>query len=446
MMRYFIVTILTVFSLHSAVFAQCNINVSISQLPTNVCRGTSFSLTANVSTSGVSFSWKGPNNFTSTNQTAIVPSAVATHTGKYTVIATKLGCPTDSDTITVVVRIPPAKPVINTNAPICIGDTLIINTGGNPTYKAKVWGPNIFSDTLLVASIPNASKANTGAYRAVHIDTLGCISDTGTYTIPAFAINTRPATPTISGNSVMCKGDTLKLLGSPAGIGETYVWTGPFTGQLHIQNIISPHYMVVGRHMFILALDSMGCSSVPDTMVVEVNPTTNPSVIISAKPGFYVGMFTPVTLTANGQDTSYNIAYQWRKNGRDIIGAVNKTHSVTFGVDVVPGDFINVWMSTTPTCAAKDTVLSNPIAFTHKMSVNNVAAQQLQFYPNPVKDMLTVKSSSIQQEVIITTITGVKVSAPIQYTSDQVRVNTTALQPGIYIIRMGNEVARFTKE
>src|SRR5690606_766066 len=133
------------------------------------------------------------------------------------------------------------------------------------------------------------------------------------------------------------------------------------------------------------------CHSVPDTAIVDVYPTNKPTVIISANPGYIVGIYTPVTLTANVTDSSINMLYQWRKNGRDIFGETNKSVSLVFGVDIKEGDFISVWISSTPSCSGTDTILSEQVAVTHKVSVEDIESSKIALYPNPVQNILTVQ-------------------------------------------------------
>lgn len=446
-MKYFFSGCFITMLFYTQINAQCNIDIEIAQFPDTICSGTGFTLVANVGTSGVTYKWSGPAGFNRTGQNETVTNATGINSGIYKVVGTKAGCPSDSDTINITVHIPPAKPVINAGVPMCIGDTLYLNTTpstGGTGLKTKIWGPAGFNDTLLLSHIPLAGKANTGEYNSVHIDTFGCVSDTGSVTIAPTDINTRPATPVVSSNSPLCKGDTLKIFSTPAGIGEDYNWIGPFVGQIHTQNILQANYISTGRHTYILTVDSMGCHSIPDTAIIDVYPVVNPTVSISAKPGFYIGQYTPVTLTANILDSSINVSYQWRKNGKDIPGEVFKTLNLVFGVDIQQGEFISVWVSSGPTCSPTDTVLSAFVAFTPN-SVDELKTSNLAIYPNPVNDMLVVKGIQ-QQEIHVSTITGATIVLPVKNEGNNMHINTTQLPSGIYLIRIGDKAARFMKE
>lgn len=448
-LKYFFTGCLIAMMCASQIHAQCNIDIDIKQFPDTICSGTDFTLSANVGTTGVTYTWSGPAGFNRSGQNEIVTNATTTNGGLYKVVGAKTGCPSDSDTLRVVIRVSPAKPVIKAGVPMCIGDTLTISNsqGTTPSWlKPQIWGPSGFTDTLFTSKIENASKANAGMYSAVHIDTFGCVSDTAHLTIADTSINTRPATPVLSGNTTLCKGDTLKIFSTAAGPGEKYTWQWPYAGVGRTQNIMIPNYPDVGRDTFILTIDSLGCKSIPAVRIIEVLPTTNPTVSISANPGFFVAMYTPVILTANIKDRSINSTYQWRKNGQDIFGEVNRTLNVVFGVNVVQGDFISVWISSKPTCTANDTALSKFVAFTPNNIQETTNSNSISVYPNPVSDILYVDNIDISQPLTITTITGKTITLPVEHSGNRLQINTTSLPVGMYIIKIEEKTTRFVKQ
>ena len=64
-----------------------DLSVEVSANPT--CEGGDLELTATPSTSGVTYSWTGPNNFTSTEQNPVITGAGADDAGTYTVVVTE---------------------------------------------------------------------------------------------------------------------------------------------------------------------------------------------------------------------------------------------------------------------------------------------------------------------------------------------------------------------
>jgi uncharacterized repeat protein (TIGR01451 family) len=71
-------------------YLQTNVAAAIQTGP--YCRGQSYQLTATSTTPSVSYSWTGPNGFTSTIATPTINSATAANSGTYTVTASQGGC------------------------------------------------------------------------------------------------------------------------------------------------------------------------------------------------------------------------------------------------------------------------------------------------------------------------------------------------------------------
>ena len=448
-LRYISGVFVALFLLQNVAHAQCTINASIVQFPDTLCVGDTLAFTANVGTNGVTFAWTGP-SFAATGQNVTLPNVTIANTGTYRVIASKTGCPSDTDTVNIVINPLPATPVVSANTPLCVGDTLRLKTASGASTNGQsvsIWGPASFMDTLFESVIENASKANTGMYSAIVTDSFGCVSDTGHFTIPFLSINGRPAKPTGSSNSPICKGDTMKLMSTAAGAGENYTWEGPFGQKYTLRNVTIDGYTLTGRSLFTITIDSMGCKSEPDTVYFDTYPDEAPTVSISADPGFYVGIYKEVTLTASVVDTSLTTFYQWRKNGQDIIGQTGKTMKVSVGVDVMEGEFISVWASTTPSCAGADTASSPITAFTINTGVEELGnANTLRAFPNPVHDVLIIEDLQKGVTPALYNVTGTLMQVATVQVGKQLQIDMSLLPSGIYIIRAGERSARVYKD
>ncbi|MCB0696610.1 MAG: T9SS type A sorting domain-containing protein [Chitinophagaceae bacterium] len=440
-MRYTIaallIAIIMLQGVHSS--AQCTISVSIVQFPDTICEGASFTLSANTGTAGVNFQWSGPGNYSNTGQNITIPISTKSHAGTYKVVATKTGCTSDSDTVAITVHYKPDIPGIQTNGIICIGDTMKLTLKPYPSRVGQTfmwWGPAGFSETDTFAFIPNASKANAGNYFSLATDTFGCVSDTGKYVRAPETINTRPATPVASGINQICKGDTLKITGPAILTGQKYHWNGPASLTFSTKDISLANYTLTGINSFILTVDSMGCYSEPDTVDINVLPTSAPKVTISANPGFIVGPNADVTLTANPVDTGLNIQYQWKINSNDVNGATNKTFKVTTLVDVTHGDAISVGITTGPTCNSTKTVVSAPVVINIDLGVDDVNTDdEVAIYPNPAGNVIHIdlKTEELINAIICNTTGQVMVNTNL---SEKETVNISKLTPGAYYIRL----------
>jgi hypothetical protein len=72
---------------------------------------------------------------------------------------------------------------------------------------------------------------------------------------------------------------------------------------------------------------------------------------------------------------------------------------------------------------------------------------ELHVYPNPVKNSLNIETANISaaEEVLVFDILGNKVLSE-RISEKQFSLSTTALHPGVYFIKVGNQVKRVIKE
>ena len=81
--------------------------------------------------------------------------------------------------------------------------------------------------------------------------------------------------------------------------------------------------------------------------------------------------------------------------------------------------------------------------FTIIDNVAEVDNQQFTVYPNPTNDVLKIGNISDNQPVTIYSVDG-KIIKKIEV-SDEAEINVSDLQPGLYIIGVGNEYSKFIK-
>lgn len=237
--------------------ASASVNGSSS---TTICQGTSATLNA-TGTFGVppyTYTWNpGGLNGASVN---VSPSTSTT----YTLTVTDACSQTSNANVTVNVTPQPATPSINSNSPICAGQTLNLST---PSAGNYYWtGPNGFTSTIQNPSIPSASAANAGTYN-LYIIQSGCSSVVATHNV---VINPVPATPVAGGNSPICEGEALNLTGSG---GSNYFWTGPNSFTSSTQNPVINPANTSHSGNYSLASIAAGCTSAVANYNVVVNST-----------------------------------------------------------------------------------------------------------------------------------------------------------------------------
>jgi uncharacterized delta-60 repeat protein len=146
-------------------------NLTIKALPnptassnSPVCVGNSLNLSATTVT-GATYSWTGPNGFTSTLQNPVIGGVAAAAAGTYSVTATANGCAGPARTTTVVVNAAIANNTISSNQAITIGQTPAALTGTTPTGG----NGNYFyqwqsSTTSATSGFSNISSATADSY------------------------------------------------------------------------------------------------------------------------------------------------------------------------------------------------------------------------------------------------------------------------------------------
>ena len=235
-----------------------------------VCQGSTLNLTAS-NIAGATYTWTGPNGFTSNLQNPNINSVTLADSGTYSVFASISGCVSDTGTTYVVVIATPALPVVASNSPVCSDSTLFltVDTVSGASYS---WtGPNGFSSTAADTSITNATSAASGTYTVV-ISVAGCQSGRG---VTSVVVNTTPS-PVATNNGPVCSGSFINLYASTIA-NATYVWSGPngFTANVQNPSISGAVASDSGVYSVIAYLN--GCASAPGTTTVGVNSTPAPN-------------------------------------------------------------------------------------------------------------------------------------------------------------------------
>ncbi|MES2681219.1 MAG: T9SS type B sorting domain-containing protein [Bacteroidota bacterium] len=245
-----------------------------------ICFNQNMNLTAN---GGFSYDWSGPLGFASNIQSPVIPNAVTSMSGQYSVTVTSaVGCTnTGISNITVLSII---TPTIHTSDPICFGGPLSFTAAGASTYSWS--GPNAFSTLNPYPVRNNLTYADGGIYTL-----LGAIgSCTGSTNM--FILVKTPPNATAYNSSPVCHGFPVTF--SATG-GVTYTWTGPsgfFTSNPN--HVIPIMYLNNAGGYTLAATGTNNCVS-----RIVSNVTVNPLPIIPVI-NLTVCLYSPVNLTSGG--------------------------------------------------------------------------------------------------------------------------------------------------
>ncbi len=250
-----------------------------------VCLGAPINLT---SSGGTTYSWTGPNSFSSSLQNPTIPSAAVANAGVYTVNVTSLGC---SQTATVSVTITTPTTTATNTGPYCAGNSIQLNS---PTATSYSWtGPSAFSSSAQNPNIPSSTTAMTGIY-TVSANIGGCIATATTMV----TVNALP-TPSPTNTGPYCPGNTIQL---NVGSFSTYTWSGPSSFSSNLQNPTQSNAQTTnGGNYIVTVTNAAGCTNTAVTNVI-VNPT--PVVVIGSNSP--VCLNSPINLTSNG-----GTGYSW---------------------------------------------------------------------------------------------------------------------------------------
>lgn len=231
----------------------------------------------------------------------VTPPAGQPSTSYYAAITGTSGCGAalaSTDTVVVLQTIVPPITASN-NGPICSGNTLTLGCLPGTAGATYSWtGPGGFTSTLQNPTIASTTTANSGVY-TVTATIAGCSSAPATTTA---IVNLTPVTPAAAATTPICSGNTLNL--STTSTGPSYNWSGPggFTSTLQNPSIASVTTGATGTYS-VTATSAAGCTSLPGTVNVTVNPT--PVAPTVANQSICFGMTATLTASVSGP------VYEW---------------------------------------------------------------------------------------------------------------------------------------
>jgi len=274
-----------------------------------VCQNSTLSFSATDATAGVSWTWLGPNSFSSSVSSPSRTNVPFADSGTYYVFATDgSGCTSNVVTLNVTVKPIPVNPTAGSNSPVCQGSTLVFNANDSTTGATYAWtGPGFPSGSVLQnPAIANVPPTASGLY-TVYAVLNGCQS-----TLPATVsvyVKWTPGTPTLTTNSPICNGmgynpNILTMNVSDTSTGVTYSWSGPnafsvFNDPATTQSIINPPFLDSGIYTVYATLN--GCNSLPASQRVVIKPTpVRPAVSPTFTKYCQFDIATPLSATGTG--------------------------------------------------------------------------------------------------------------------------------------------------
>lgn len=283
----------------------------------NPCPGAAFNLFSTAVTGGT-YSWTGPNGYTSSAQNPTgVTASLTPGTYTYTVtVTTPLTTCTSTTTITVL-----PLPVVNAGADqtVCQGGSVTLSGAGAVSYG---WNNGVTNATAF-------TPAATQTYTVTGTDASGCINTDQVIV----TVNPLP-TVNAGADQAVCIGGSVTLTGSGA---AGYGWNNGVANGVAFTPAATQTYTVTGT-------DANGCINT-DQVVVTVNPL--PAITAGADQVICLG--TPATLSGGG-----GVSYTWTNgvtNGSSFNPGLGTTTYTVTGTDAngcINTDIVTIEVVTPP--------------------------------------------------------------------------------------------------
>ncbi|MDQ3110806.1 MAG: T9SS type A sorting domain-containing protein [Bacteroidota bacterium] len=411
---------------------------------TPICTGSTLNLTAST-VSGATYSWTGPNSFTSSSQNPSITNCTTAMTGTYSVTATANGCTSTAGTKAITVNAIPSAPTASSNTPVCQGSTinLTASTISGATYS---WtGPLSFSSSTQNPSRTGASVDMAGTY-SVTATVNGCIGSTGTttVTVPNFA------SIGVGGSTTFCSGGSVPLYAS-TGTGYSWQWIRDNSNITTGGTANNYTALVAGSYQ--VRIYNGTCYAWSAATIVTINS----SLAATVTPAGPTTVCYPATVLLYG-NTCSGYTYQWQKKDANgvyqiVSGATNANYTAT-----TTGWYqVRTTLSGSSAWSSGVNVIINQCrlsgsATDSSTSVVSESAPDLSVYPNPTTGEFTIAINSSDEAEQFVQIEVLNAMGQLVYYATQVSVKGPLMEipisldanypDGLYIVKVkvGNNV------
>ncbi len=239
-----------------------------------ICRGQKLVLKTNT-IPNATYTWGGPNNFSSSVQNPVISKTGVADSGYYIVNAIVDGCKSLPDTVKVAYKPMPDIISASANTPVCEGDSLELIAKGyihDDKVKYTWYGPGGFAPapTNSMAIREKVNMNATGKYYVIgHYD--GCSSDSSVVEV---TVKPKPWLPEITGPDELRLGETLELSATSIQPGVSYAWTCPDGISRSDSSFSIPDVSKAADGYYLFTVTFDGCSSVAKKYVTIIDRET----------------------------------------------------------------------------------------------------------------------------------------------------------------------------
>lgn len=381
------------------------------------CGGT-LNLTATTVSGALSYSWTGPNGFTSSSQNPTITNVTGLQAGTYTVtVVTPCGTLTSSVVVTINT---PSAPTVTTPVNYCQGQSAsaLQAVGQNLLWYTTSTGGTGSS----TAPIPSTATVGTFTWW-VSQTVNGCESVRTPVVVNVLAV---PAAPTLGSNSPLCAGQTLNLT-SNIYVGGQYSWTGPNGFTSTFQNPSIGNAQLINSGTYYLTVNVGGCTSQPSNITVVVSPLPTLTGASAQNPTTCGGTNGQLTLNGLIANTTYTVTYTLNGVPQTAVTLTANNFGQLIVTGLGAGTYTNI-MASVGTCNSNTL---GPITLTGPTPPNiNVTVTASNNCNNP-NGSLTISGLNAGSYIVNYSINGNPI-APQTLTSSGGQIVITGLAPGTY--------------
>ncbi len=272
-----------------------------------LCEGSTLNLTGGSSVTGVSYSWSGPDGFTSNQQNPSRTNADINMSGTYSLTVTDShGCTAIAQTDVIVYDVQNVS--ITTSSPYCQGDDITLNATTIVGASYSWTGPNGFTSNNEDPIITNAQTTDSGLYSVTVTDANSCTATASTNVIVNPAVNA-----TLTGIDPLCHGQATGQISVSVTSG-----TAPYSFTWNNGSNNNPLNNIPGGVNYCVTIqDATGCS------FSACHTLTDPSAIVAdvstvpTQCGYLQG---EINVTVSGGAGGYTAQWTEGHSGLNITG------------------------------------------------------------------------------------------------------------------------------
>ena len=272
-----------------------------------LCEGSTLSLTALQGPAGCTYSWTGPNGFTSLLQNPVIPNATTAMAGDYFLTIILLSDTSNAVSTTVFIYPIPTSTFTTSLDSVCIDETTTITYTGTGTPTASyTWDVDGGTPNLIIG--PGPHNISWGATGNVNVSLI--VSENGCTSPPSYMPVFVKPIPTSSFTAVspICIDDSsLVTFTGVAALNAVYSW-GFAQGNVLSGSGAGPYQLnwaTPGYYSLSLTVIDNGCSSTQSFQSVDVHPLPVVNIVTDINSGCQ-----PVTVhfkdTINNPPAVYN--------------------------------------------------------------------------------------------------------------------------------------------